>query len=98
MRTAETPRKCDGELYYTIENGVRLSGMPAFGGQEAHGGADTPPSAEPRSHPCDAAQRRKARGTHRSDWCIRNFGTLSVRVDVRMAELTPSRASRDKQN
>ena len=31
MRTAETQNKSDGELYYTIENGVRLSGMPAFG-------------------------------------------------------------------
>ena len=31
MRTAETQNKADGELYYTIENGVRLSGMPAFG-------------------------------------------------------------------
>ena len=31
MRTSETQRKSDGELYYTIENGVRLSGMPAFG-------------------------------------------------------------------
>jgi mono/diheme cytochrome c family protein len=31
MRTSETQHKSDGELYYTIENGVRLSGMPAFG-------------------------------------------------------------------
>lgn len=31
MRAAETQNKSDGELYYTIENGVRLSGMPAFG-------------------------------------------------------------------
>jgi mono/diheme cytochrome c family protein len=31
MRTTETQSKGDGELYYTIENGVRLSGMPAFG-------------------------------------------------------------------
>ena len=34
MRTAETQNKSDGELYYTIENGVRLSGMPAFGPPE----------------------------------------------------------------
>ena len=27
-----TQNKSDGELYYTIENGVRLSGMPAFHG------------------------------------------------------------------
>ena len=31
MRASETQNKSDGELYYTIENGVRLSGMPAFG-------------------------------------------------------------------
>ena len=31
MRKAETQNKTDGELYYFIENGVRLSGMPAFG-------------------------------------------------------------------
>jgi mono/diheme cytochrome c family protein len=38
MRTAETQKESDGELYYTIENGVRLSGMPAFGEEHAHGG------------------------------------------------------------
>ena len=31
FRQTETQKKTDGELYYTIENGVRLSGMPAFG-------------------------------------------------------------------
>jgi len=30
MRTAGTQNKSDGELYYIIENGVRLTGMPAF--------------------------------------------------------------------
>jgi hypothetical protein len=32
LRAAETQNKSDGELHYTIENGVRLSGMPAFHG------------------------------------------------------------------
>jgi mono/diheme cytochrome c family protein len=48
MRTGQTQNKSDGELYYTIENGVRLSGMPAFGpgslptsGDEGTGDADT---------------------------------------------------------
>jgi mono/diheme cytochrome c family protein len=42
MRSAETQNKSDGELYYTIENGVRLSGMPAFGEEHAVGeDADT---------------------------------------------------------
>ncbi len=31
MRLAGTQGQSDGELYYTIENGVRLTGMPAFG-------------------------------------------------------------------
>ena len=31
MRRAPTQKLSDGELYYTIKNGVRLSGMPAFG-------------------------------------------------------------------
>jgi mono/diheme cytochrome c family protein len=31
MRSAETQKKTDGELFYTIYNGIRLSGMPAFG-------------------------------------------------------------------
>ena len=30
LRAAGTQNKGDGELYYTIDNGVRLSGMPAF--------------------------------------------------------------------
>jgi len=31
MRHKDTQEISDGELYYTIKNGVRLSGMPAFG-------------------------------------------------------------------
>jgi len=31
MRRNETQDMSDGELYYTIQNGVMLSGMPAFG-------------------------------------------------------------------
>ena len=32
MRLAATQNKTDGELFGYIENGIRLSGMPAFGG------------------------------------------------------------------
>lgn len=31
MRLAETQRLTDGELYYIIQNGIRLTGMPAWG-------------------------------------------------------------------
>ena len=41
MRKAETQAKSDGELYYTIENGIRLSGMPAFGERPGINDADT---------------------------------------------------------
>jgi mono/diheme cytochrome c family protein len=32
LRTAETQKLSDGELFWIIENGVRFTGMPAFGG------------------------------------------------------------------
>ncbi len=32
MRKERTQRMTDGELFYIIENGIRLSGMPAWGG------------------------------------------------------------------
>jgi mono/diheme cytochrome c family protein len=32
MRLEDTQAMSDGEIYYTIKNGIRLSGMPAFGG------------------------------------------------------------------
>jgi mono/diheme cytochrome c family protein len=31
MRKAGTQNMTDGELYYTIQNGIRMSGMPAWG-------------------------------------------------------------------
>ncbi len=31
MRSRDTQDMSDGELYYTIQNGIMLSGMPAFG-------------------------------------------------------------------
>ena len=39
LRAAGTQNKSDGELYYTIQNGVRLSAMPAF--SEVHTVAQT---------------------------------------------------------
>jgi mono/diheme cytochrome c family protein len=34
MRLPQTQNLSDGELYYTIHNGIRLSGMPAWGTEE----------------------------------------------------------------
>lgn len=39
MRKDRTQKLSDGELFYIIENGIRLSGMPAWGGTEAEGQA-----------------------------------------------------------
>ena len=40
MRKERTQKLTDGELFYIIENGIRLSGMPAWGGTE-HGQEDS---------------------------------------------------------
>jgi mono/diheme cytochrome c family protein len=37
MRLAATQDLTDGELFYIIENGVKLTGMPAWGGDPEHG-------------------------------------------------------------
>jgi mono/diheme cytochrome c family protein len=38
LRLAETQKLSDGELFWIIENGIRFTGMPAFGG--SHGSQD----------------------------------------------------------
>ena len=35
MRKQETQKLTDGEMFYIIENGIRLTGMPAWGGTKA---------------------------------------------------------------
>ena len=39
MRKPQTQNLTDGELFYIIENGVKLTGMPAWGGE--HGGGES---------------------------------------------------------
>ncbi len=41
MRAPETQHKTDGELFYTIYNGIRLSGMPAFGEKDQSDAEET---------------------------------------------------------
>jgi mono/diheme cytochrome c family protein len=36
MTASQTQSLSDGELFYIIENGVRLTGMPAWGASESH--------------------------------------------------------------
>ena len=36
MRLPATQQMADGELFYIIQNGIRLSGMPAWGGSSDH--------------------------------------------------------------
>ena len=38
LRLPETQDLTDGELFWVIENGVRFTGMPAFGSGRSHGG------------------------------------------------------------
>jgi mono/diheme cytochrome c family protein len=37
LRASQTQGRSDGEIFWIIENGVRMTGMPAFGGSGAHG-------------------------------------------------------------
>lgn len=41
MRKAETQQMSDGELFYVIQNGVRLTAMPAWGSGSAHDELDS---------------------------------------------------------
>jgi mono/diheme cytochrome c family protein len=41
MRLPETQQMSDGELFYVIQNGIRLSGMPAWGGGSGHDEEDS---------------------------------------------------------
>jgi mono/diheme cytochrome c family protein len=40
LRLRETQNLTDGELFWIIENGVRFTGMPAFGNGNEHGGSE----------------------------------------------------------
>jgi mono/diheme cytochrome c family protein len=41
MRQADTQQMTDGELFFIIQNGIRLTGMPAWGGGSAHDEEDS---------------------------------------------------------
>ena len=41
MRLAATQQMTDGELFYVIQNGIRLTAMPAWGGGSAHDEQDS---------------------------------------------------------
>jgi mono/diheme cytochrome c family protein len=41
MRQADTQSLTDGELFYIIQNGIRLSGMPSWGSGESHDEQDS---------------------------------------------------------
>jgi len=40
LRAAQTQERSDGEIFWIIENGVRLTGMPAFGASGQHGNSE----------------------------------------------------------
>ena len=41
MRLPATQRMADGELFYIIQNGIRLTAMPAWGGESEHEALDS---------------------------------------------------------
>src|SRR5262245_13425825 len=40
LRASQTQERTDGEIFWIIENGVRLTGMPAFGGSGQPGNSE----------------------------------------------------------
>jgi len=40
LRAPGTQERSDGQIFWIIENGVRLTGMPAFGGSGQHGNSE----------------------------------------------------------
>ena len=41
MRQADTQQMTDGELFFIIQNGIRMTGMPAWGGTSTHDEEDS---------------------------------------------------------
>ncbi len=41
MRTRDTQNLTDGDIFYLIFNGIRLTGMPAWGAEDAQSTAET---------------------------------------------------------
>ena len=41
MRQADTQNLTDGELFYIIQNGIRLTGMPSWGSDTSHDERDS---------------------------------------------------------
>lgn len=41
IREADTQNMTDGELFYIIQNGIRLTGMPAWGSGSDHDAEDS---------------------------------------------------------
>jgi mono/diheme cytochrome c family protein len=41
MRQADTQQMTDGDLFFVIQNGVRMTGMPAWGGTSKHDDEDS---------------------------------------------------------
>jgi len=41
MRQDDTQQMTDGELFFIIQNGIRMTGMPAWGGNSSHDEEDS---------------------------------------------------------
>ena len=49
LRASQTQERSDGEIFWIIENGVRLTGMPAFGGKGQNGAGLASPTGHDNS-------------------------------------------------
>jgi mono/diheme cytochrome c family protein len=84
LRKPETQKLSDGEIFWIIENGVRFTGMPAFGG--THGSADTRDSGS-------AQESAESHGPQEDSWklvrFIRHLPQLTVEERLEMERYNP---------
>ena len=59
MRLADTQQMTDGELFYIIQNGIRLTGMPAWGSGSKHDNQDSWKLVRFIRHCRNSPQRRR---------------------------------------
>lgn len=91
MRLPATQNLTDGELYYIIVNGVRLTGMPAWGlagsGKEDElAPGFLHPASAPR-HPGGVGRNEGAKPENRRGSCRRTTGTGILKRRERRAEI-----------
>jgi mono/diheme cytochrome c family protein len=83
LRAAETQSLSDGDIFWIIENGVRLTGMPAFGGASSdHEGSN-------HTNSVHDAEEHGSQDTWKLVLFIRHLPSLSAEERLEMEKYNP---------